>query len=340
MSPAQLFRYGLRRLLGLLPVLFGILLLVFLMVRAIPGSPARNMLGQRAGAEEIAVVEAKLGLHKPVPHQFALFVVKAAKGDLGKSLRHQVPVTEELARAVPATLELTVCAFLIACPVGVILGGYSALRKDSVADLAGTAFSLAGISIPIFWLGLLLILVFSVHLEWLPFGGRSDMTIERWSGFILLDSLKNGPPGAFWDSLKHLILPALTLSTVPTAIIARMSRSCALQVLDADYVRTARAKGLPWRLVLWRHVLPNAILPVITVAGLQFGYLLGGAVLTEHVFSWPGLGSLLLRAISERDYPVIQSTVLVAAVAFALVNLAVDLLYAVLDPRVQLEGDR
>lgn len=160
------------------------------------------------------------------------------------------------------------------------------------------------------------------------------------TGFALIDALLAGPKGAFWDALKHLILPALTLSTVPTAIIARMSRSCALQVLDADFVRTARAKGVPERHVLLKHVLPNAILPVITVAGLQFGYLLGGAVLTEHVFSWPGLGSLLLRAISERDYPVIQSAVLLAAVSFALVNLLVDLLYAVLDPRVSLDSSR
>jgi len=325
---------------GLLPVLLGILLLVFFMVRAIPGNPARNMLGQRATAEEIAKVEKQLGLDQPVITQFANFAWQAVRGDLGYSLRHHVPVTEELARAVPATLELTVAAFLIACPVGVLLGGWSALKKGTAADLLATAFSLSGISVPIFWLGLLLILIFSVGLEILPFGGRSEMVIPPYTGFLLLDSLLGGPPGSFVDVLKHLVLPALTLSTVPTAIIARMSRSCALQVLDADFVRTARAKGVPERQVLMRHVLPNAILPVITVAGLQFGYLLGGAVLTEHVFSWPGLGSLLLRAISERDYPVIQSAVLVAAVAFALVNLVVDLLYACLDPRVSLDSDR
>jgi len=310
-----------------------------MMIRAIPGSPARNLLGQRATAEEIARVETELGLNKSVPSQFFSFASRALRGDLGKSLRHNVPVTEELSRAIPATIELTLSAFLIACPLGILLGGWSALKKGSVTDLATTALSLSGISIPIFWLGLLMILTFSVTLEWLPFGGRTDMIIGRWSGFMLIDSLHDGPPGAFWDCLKHLILPALTLSTVPTAIIARMSRSCALTVLQTDYVRTARAKGLPERLVLWRHVLPNAILPVMTVAGLQFGYLLGGAVLTEHVFSWPGLGSLLLRAISERDYPVIQSAVLVAAVSFALVNLMVDLLYAVLDPRVSLDGN-
>jgi peptide/nickel transport system permease protein len=338
MKTPPLVRYAGRRLLGLLPVLLGILLLVFMMIRAIPGSPARNLLGQRATAQEIARVEAELGLNRSVVSQFLSFASRAVRGDLGKSLRHNVPVTEELSRAIPATLELTIAAFLVACPLGIILGGFSALRKGSLADLATTALSLSGISVPIFWLGLLFILIFSVHLEWLPFGGRTDLLIPRWTGFMLVDSLRGGPPGAFWESLTHLILPALTLSTVPTAIIARMSRSCALQVLDMDYVRTARAKGLPERLVLWRHVLPNAILPVITVAGLQFGYLLGGAVLTEHVFSWPGMGSLLLRAISERDYPVIQSTVLVAAVSFALVNLLVDLLYALLDPRVSLES--
>lgn len=337
MKRGALLRYAGRRLLGLLPVLFGILILVFAMIRAIPGSPARNLLGQRATAAEIARVEAELGLDKSVVEQFLGFVGNALTGDLGKSLRHNLPVTEELGRAIPATLELTTAAFLIACPLGILLGGWSALKKGTAADLLGTAFSLAGISIPIFWLGLLFILLFSVHLEWLPFGGRTDLIFPRWSGFMLLDSLKGGPPGAFWNCLKHLILPALTLSTVPTAIIARMSRSCALQVLDTDFVRTARAKGLPESRVLWGHVLPNATLPVLTVAGLQFGYLLGGAVLTEHIFSWQGLGSLLLRAISERDYPIIQSAVLVAAVAFALVNLCVDLLYALLDPRVSLD---
>ena len=340
MSHRELAWYALRRVAGLIPVLLGILLLVFLMVRAIPGNPARNMLGQRATPDEIANVEKQLGLDQPVAKQFASFALSAVKGDLGKSLSHHVPVTEELARAIPATLELTLAAFLIACPVGVLLGGWSALKKGTAADLLATAFSLSGISVPIFWLGLLFILVFSVSLEWLPFGGRTDMLIPPVTRFMLVDSLLGGPPGAFWDCLKHLILPAVTLSTVPTAIIARMSRSCALQVLNADFVRTARAKGLPERAVLWRHVLPNAILPVITVAGLRFGSLLGGAVLTEHVFSWPGLGSLLLRAISERDYPVIQSAVLVAAVSFALVNLVVDLLYASLDPRVSLESNR
>ena len=329
-----------RRLFGLLPVLLGILLLVFLMVRAIPGNPARNMLGQRATAQEIAKVEKELGLDKPVLQQFGSFVQRAVQGDLGKSLSHHVPVTEQLARAVPATAELTLAAFLIACPVGVLLGGWSALKKGTAVDLMATAFSLSGISVPIFWLGLLFILIFSVSLEMLPFGGRTDLVIPPVTGFMLIDSLLGGPPGAFMNVVKHLILPAVTLSTVPMAIIARMSRTCALQVLNADYVRTARAKGLPERAVLWRHVLPNAILPVITVAGLQFGYLLGGAVLTEHVFSWPGLGSLLLRAISARDYPVIQSAVLVAALTFALVNLLVDLLYAVLDPRVSLESNK
>lgn len=337
MTRRALVGYALRRLLGLVPVLLGILVLVFLMVRAIPGSPARNLLGQRATAQEIARVEAELGLDRPMLVQFVHFVGRAVRGDLGNSLRHNVPVTEELARTLPATVELTLAAFLIAFPVGIVLGGYAAIKKGKFADLVATGASLAGISIPIFWLGLLLILIFSAGLEWLPFGGRSAGLVPSKTGLMLIDSILAGPRGSFVDALRHLVLPALTLSTVPMAIIARMSRSCALQVLDTDYVRTARSKGLPERLVLWRHVLPNALLPVITVAGLQFGYLLGGAVLTEHVFSWPGVGSLLLRAISERDYPVIQSTVMLAAIAFALVNLAVDLSYAALDPRVSLD---
>lgn len=337
MRAKEIANYAAMRLLGLTPVLLGILLAVFLMVRAIPGNPVRNMLGQRATPEEIARVESELGLDRPIPVQFASYLGRAVRGDLGNSIRHKKPVTEELARVLPATLELTVLAFLIATPLGILLGGFSALRKDSFLDISATALSLAGISVPIFWLGLLLILVFSVGLEWLPFGGRTELLFPPWTGFHLIDSLRHGGLPAFWEVLSHLILPALTLSTVPTAIVARMSRACVLKSLQADFVRTARAKGLSERRVLLHHVLPNAMLPIVTVVGLQFGYLLGGAVLTEHVFSWPGLGSLLLGAIAERDYPVIQGAVLLTAVMFALVNLLVDVLYAVFDPRVELE---
>ncbi len=325
-----------RRLLPTLVALFGVLILVFAMVRLVPGDPVRSMLGQRASPQEIAKVRAELGLDQPLLQQFVRYLGRTLQGDLGTSLRHHVPVTRELGRALPATLELTFCAFLVAVPLGILLGGVAASRKDTIFDTGITSLSLAGLSVPIFWLGLLGIMLFSVGWEVLPFGGRSDLGLPRRTGFMLLDGPLEGGLSGLWDAVRHLILPALTLATVPTAMIARMTRTCLVDTLRSDFVRTARAKGLSESRIFFRHALPPALLSIITIIGLQFGYLLGGAVLTEHVFSWPGLGSLLLQAIGERDYPVIQGAVLLSATIFCLLNLGVDLLYRVLDPRVRL----
>lgn len=327
--------YLLRRLLQLVPVLLGISVLAFLFLHALPGDPARTMLGPRAPAAQVEALRHELGLDRSLPVQFGDFLVRLAHGDLGRSIRRREPVTSELARTFPATLELATAAMAIALVVGVPLGIAAALKRGTWVDGVCTALSLAGTSIPIFWLGLMLLLVFSSELRWLPFGGRAEVPFPVVTGFYTLDSLLSGNPAAVADVWAHLALPALTLSSVPLAIVARMTRSSLLETLDQDYVRTAVAKGLTPRQAVLRHAFRNALLPVVTVTGLEFGYLLGGAVLTETVFQWPGLGRLIVEAVFSRDYPVVQGGVLVAAAAFALVNLLVDLLYGFLDPRVR-----
>ncbi len=324
-----------RRLVGLLPVLFGISLLVFLMVRLVPGDPVRMMLGERAEAETVARVRAELGLDRPWPLQYGHFLGRAVRLDLGRSIKRNSLVTEELGRAFPATLELTLLAVGLATLVGVALGTLSAISRNSWLDTAATALSLGGISIPIFWLGLMLIVVFPVTLEMFYFGGRLESSLEAITGLYLLDSLLLGRLDLFWEAAGHLVLPTLTLATVPAAMVARMTRSALLETLGQDYIRTARAKGLSQAQVLFRHALPNALLPIVTVIGLQFGFLLGGAVLTETVFEWPGLGTLVLEAVNDRDYPLVQGSVLLIAFCFSVVNLVVDLAYAALDPRVR-----
>lgn len=326
-----------RRLLEVVPVVLGITFLVFMMLRLIPGDPVRIMMGERANPEELARVRAELGLDRPLVSQFGSFLGRALQGDLGRSIKRNSRVTEELARAFPATLELTTAAMLIAVLAGLLLGTLAALHRNSWWDTLATGLSLTGISIPIFWLGLLLIVIFTVWLDWFPFGGRSSLSVEPITGLLLLDTLLRGQPAAFLDAARHLVLPALTLATVPTAIIARMTRSSLIEVLGQDYIRTAWAKGLDRWQVLRRHALPNAMLPIVTVVGLQFGYLIGGAVLTEHVFGWPGLGELVLDAVRSRDYPLVQGAILLIALGFFLVNLLVDLTYAWLDPRVRYE---
>ena len=326
-----------RRLLEVVPVILGITFLVFMMLRLIPGDPVRIMMGERANPEELARVRAELGLDQPLPQQFMGFLGRALQGDLGRSIKRNSKVTEELARAFPATLELTAIAMVIAVLAGLFLGTLAALYRNSWWDTLATGLSLTGISIPIFWLGLLLVVVFTVWLDWFPFGGRSALGVEPLTGLLLVDTLLRGRPDAFLDAARHLVLPAFTLATVPTAIIARMTRSSLIEVLGQDYIRTARAKGLDRWQVLRRHALPNAMLPIITVVGLQFGYLIGGAVLTEHVFQWPGLGELVLDAVRSRDYPLVQGAILLIALGFFVVNLLVDLAYAWLDPRVRYE---
>jgi peptide/nickel transport system permease protein len=334
-----MWSYVLRRLLGLVPVLFGITLLVFLFLQLIPGDPAQAILGERGTPEQLAALREKLGLNKPLYVQYLTFVKNILTGDLGTSAVSTIPVAEELKRRWPATFELALAATLVAVVLGIPVGILAAVRKNSLLDTLSMSLSLVGVSMPVFWLGLLLVYFFAVNLHWLPTGGRlsTDLAIDfrPITGFLVLDGMLALKPEVLMDALRHLILPALTLGTIPLAILTRITRSAMLEVLSQDYVRTARAKGLAERQVILKHALKNALLPVVTLVGLQFGTLLGGAILTETIFSWPGIGSYIYEGILNRDYPVVQAGVLVVATVFVLVNLLVDLSYALLDPRIQ-----
>ena len=308
------------------------------MVRAIPGDPAQIMLGQQATQEQVQRVRENLGLDKPILVQYGLFLKNAVRGDLGDSTVTGRPVTTELLVRLPATFELTAFAMLIAVLVGVPVGVISAVKQYSLLDKTTSVLALTGISMPIFWLAMILVVILGVNLELLPFPGRLDPTtaITSITGLVLVDSLLTLNFAGFWDGLLHLIMPALALGTIPMAVVMRMTRSSMLEVMNEDYVRTARAKGVvPWR-VISKHALRNAMLPTITVIGLQVGLLMGGAILTETIFSWPGIGLYTYTSVSSRDYASIQGIVLYGALLFVLINLLVDILYAVLDPRVRL----
>ena len=329
--------YILKRLLALIPTLLGITVLVFLMVHLVPGDPAQVMLGERASAESLAALRHNLGLDQPLHVQFGRYISELAQGDLGRSIKSHERISVELMARFPATMELTLVCMVFACIVGIGAGIVSAVRRGTWWDYIGMTASLAGVSMPIFWLGLLLILAFSVGLGLFPVSGRlsSHVFVSSFTGLYLVDSLISGDFIAFGDVVWHLILPGITLGTVPAAVIARMTRSSVLEVLREDYVRTAWAKGLSERVVILRHALKNAFIPVLTVISLQFGYLLGGAVLTESIFAWPGVGRWLLLAVYARDFRAIQGGVLIVATTFVVVNLLADLLYAWLDPRIK-----
>ncbi len=333
----RMWAYTGRRLLSIIPVLFGISLLVFLFLHLIPGDPAVVLLGERARPEQIEALREKLGLNQPLYTQYFLFLRDLVQGNLGNSIFNLLPVRDQLAGRWPATFELALAAMLVAVALGIPLGILAAVRKNSLVDNSSTIFSLIGVSMPVFWLGLILIYLFAVNLQWLPPSGRIGIdagnNFKTISGFFILDSILQGR--SFGEVVAHLILPALTLGTIPLAILTRITRSAMLEVLSQDYVRTARAKGLNERVVIWRHALKNALLPVVTIIGLQFGTLLGGAILTETIFSWPGIGSWIYEGILNRDYPVVQGGVIFVALVFVLVNLIVDLSYALLDPRIQ-----
>ena len=318
-------------------MLLGVSVVVFAMVRAIPGDPAQILLGQAATPDQVADVRARLGLDQPLITQYLLFIRGALTGDLGDSLVVGQPVTTVLLERFPATLELTLAALLFAIAVGVPVGVIAAVRQYSLLDKITSVVALTGVSMPVFWLALVLVVVFTVRLDWLPFPGRvgGDVAFTSYTGLYLLDTLITLNFAAFWDVLRHLILPAVALGTIPMAVITRMTRSSMLEVMNEDYVRTARAKGVVPRRVVFRHALRNAMLPTITVIGLQFGLLMGGAILTETIFGWPGVGQIALESVNRRDYAMIQGVVLYGATFFVLVNLLVDVLYAVLDPRVR-----
>jgi peptide/nickel transport system permease protein len=333
-----MLRFVVRRLLLLIPILFGLSILVFAWIHALPGSPAESLLGEHSTPQAVAQIRHQYGLDKPVYVQYWAYLKTILSGNLGTSIATTRTVTYELGHRFPATVELAGAAMLFALTFGIPLGVLSAKRYGSWFDRSSLVASLIGISIPIFFLGLILKYVFAVRLHWLPSIGREDVLATRKhpTNFYLLDAIVEGDPGAFWDTIKHLILPAIALGSIPLAIVTRITRASVLDVQNEDYVRTARAKGLPPRIVQRRHILRNALLPISTIIGLQTGLLLSGAVLTETVFAWPGVGSWLKDAIFNRDYPVLQGGILFLAVVFVVVNLLVDISYAIINPRIRL----
>ncbi|ENA31648.1 MULTISPECIES: ABC transporter permease subunit [Pseudomonas] len=333
-----MFSFIARRLGLLIPTFFGVTLLTFSLIRLIPGDPVEVMMGERRVDPQMhAEALHRLGLDKPLYQQYFDYLSNLAHGNLGESLITRDNVWHEFTTLFPATLELALCAMIFATVLGLLAGVIAALRRGSLFDHGVMGISLTGFSMPIFWWGLILIMFFSVQLGWTPVSGRIDLLydIEPKTGFMLIDSLLSDEEGAFMDALHHLILPSIVLGTIPLAVIARMTRSAMLEVLREDYVRTARAKGLSPARVVFIHALRNALIPVLTVLGLQVGSLLAGAVLTETIFSWPGVGKWLIDAISRRDYPVVQNGILLIATLVILVNFVVDILYGFANPRIR-----
>ncbi|MBA4168923.1 MAG: ABC transporter permease [Chloroflexi bacterium] len=331
-------KFIIRRLLLLIPILLGLTLLIFVFTRLLPGDPATTILGERATAENMALVRESLGLDRPLHEQYFQYMGGLLQGDLGRSFITNRDVVDDFLQRFPATIELSLAAIIFAIAAGIPLGVYTAKRRGTWVDAGGTILSLIGISIPIFFLGLMLKWIFAIQFPILPDSGRIDLVnyfIPRVTNFMTVDALIAGEPGGFIDALRHLVLPALALGTIPLAVIMRITRASVIDVLNEDYVRTAHAKGLRDRTVDGRHILRNALLPVVTVIGLQTGLLLGGAILTETIFTWGGVGRWIYDAVTARDYQIIQSGVLMLALIFVLVNLIVDISYAFLNPRIR-----
>jgi peptide/nickel transport system permease protein len=330
-------RFVVRRLLLLVPILLGLSLLVFLWIRALPAGPAQSLLGERATPETIRQIEEQYGLNEPIHVQYWSYLKTVGRGDLGTTIRTRRPVTDELKERFPATIELTIAALLFATLLGIPLGFVAAKRYGTWVDHSSLVVSLIGISIPIFFLAILLKYVFAVKLGLLPTVGRISVLIdiEHPTNFYLLDALIAGDLGAFWDVSKHLMLPAIALGSIPLAITARITRAAVLDVQNEDYIRTARAKGLSPRIVDERHIFRNALLPIMTIIGLQTGLLLSGAVLTETVFAFPGMGTWLVEAIRQRDFPILQGGILFVSFVFVLINLIVDISYALVNPKIR-----
>lgn len=354
-------RFLVRRLLLLLPVMLGILLVTFVLVRLIPGDPCKSMLGERATEEKCNAFRERFGLNDPIPVQFARYVGNVLQGDFGVSIKNGRPVTDVLAERLPMTMELTLFAMLFASVFGITLGVISAVRHNTAVDVGAMIFANIGVSMPVFWLGLMLAYVFALALKGTPlqlppsgrltagtdlpsllkvWGMEDAQGLQRFvilliSNSVLLSSLIQGKFDVFADALRHLILPAVAVGTISLAIIARMTRGAMLDALTQDYVRVARAKGLGERMVILKHTLRNALVPIVTIIGLQIGGLLSGAVLTETVFSLPGVGTQIVDAIIARDYPVVQAFTVLIAVIFVVVNLIVDVSYAYLNPRIR-----
>jgi dipeptide transport system permease protein len=330
--------FVLKRLSLVVPTFIGITLMAFFLIRLVPGDPIESMAGERGiTAERHERLKQVYGLDKPVIVQYGIYIGRVLRGDLGRSFVTTTPVLEEFKALFPATMELAVSAMLFAILIGIPVGVLAAVKRNTIFDQGVMGVSLVGYSMPIFWWGLLLIILFSVQLGVTPVSGRIDVLyfIEPVTGFLLIDTLLAGDYGAFSSTLSHLILPLIVLGTIPLAVIARMTRSAMLEVLGEDYIRTARAKGLPPSRVIGLHALRNAMIPVVTVIGLQTAHLFTGAILTETIFSWPGVGKWMIDAISRRDYPVLQGGILLIGVIVMTVNVAVDLTYGFINPRLR-----
>jgi dipeptide transport system permease protein len=333
-----MLRFLLTRASLIIPTFFGVTLLSFALIRLAPGDPVMIMAGERGiEPERYAQLRAEMGFDRPLLEQYGLYIADVLTGDLGKSIVTREPILSEFLALFPATLELSFAAILLALTIGLPAGMFAAVRRGSVFDHTLMGVSLTGYSMPIFWWGILLILLFSVTLGWTPVSGRIGLIhfIEPRTGFLLVDTWLAGDRAAFVSALRHLILPAVVLGTIPMAIIARMTRSSMLEVLGEDYIRTARAKGMSPFQVISVHALRNALIPVVTVLGLQAGMLLAGAILTETIFSWPGIGKWLFESVRRRDYPALQGGILLIASLVMIVNLLVDLLYGLINPRIR-----
>jgi peptide/nickel transport system permease protein len=328
-----------RRILLLFPTLLGISIIIFLMMHITPGDPAELLLGERATEPALEALREHLGLNEPLYVQYGMFLKRLMKGDLGETIWTRQKVWIEVKQRFPATIELSIAAMLISSLLGVTLGIISATKQYSLFDYLSMLGALVGVSMPIFWLGLVLMLIFSLNLGWFPMSGRLgvDIELDTITNFYILDALLTKNWVALKDVLWHLTLPAFTLSTIPIAIVARMTRSSMLEVLRQDYIKTAKAKGLSPGIVIMKHALRNALIPVITVIGLMFGILMAGAILTETIFAWPGVGKWLYDAVLQRDYMVIQGGTLFVAAIFVIINLVVDVLYAVINPKISVQ---
>ncbi len=320
----------------MIPTLLGVSIIVFFMLHITPGDPAELLLGERATEEALNEIREHLGLNEPLYVQYGMFLKRLLKGDLGETIWTRQKVWHEVKQRFPATIELSLVALVISCFFGIIFGIISATKQYSIFDYLSMVGALIGVSMPIFWLGLVLMLIFSLNLGWLPMSGRLSVgiSLEPITNFYILDSVLRGNWPAFKDSVWHIIMPAFTLSTIPMAIVARMTRSSMLEVLRQDYIKTAKAKGLSQWMVVMKHALRNALIPVVTTIGLQFGVMLGGAILTETIFAWPGVGKWMYDAVMQRDYMVIQGGTLFIAAIFVMINLVVDVMYAVINPRI------
>ncbi|WP_417766885.1 ABC transporter permease subunit [Stappia sp.] len=333
-----MIRFLFNRLLLLVPTFLGVTIVSFGFIRLLPGDPVLLLAGERGVSEErYRQLMEQFGFSRPIWEQYLDYLGGVLTGDLGNSIVTKKPVVTEFLALFPATVELALCAIVIAVAIGLPVGIFAAVRRGSVADQALMGTALVGYSMPIFWWGLLLIILFSGILQWTPVSGRISLMFffPQVTGFMLIDSLLSGQKGAFTSALSHLVLPSIVLATIPLAVIARQTRSAMLEVLGEDYVRTARAKGLAPSRVIGLHALRNALIPVITTIGLQVGVLLAGAILTETIFSWPGIGKWMVDSISRRDYPVVQGGLLMIAAIVMLVNLTVDMLYGLVNPRIR-----